>query len=77
MSLVLVEQEIRRFLGSVEPEVLCIAGHWGTGKTYAWNEYLKDAKKAQDIGLTRYSYVSLFGVNALDEFKMAVFENTV
>ncbi len=77
MSTELIEREIRRFLSSEEPEVICISGRWGVGKTYAWNQYVKDAKNRDVIGLKRYSYVSLFGLNSLDEFKYAIFENTV
>jgi len=39
----LVKREIVRFLKSEEPEVLCIRGKWGVGKTYSWKQYLKEA----------------------------------
>lgn len=77
MSIVLLEKEIRRFLASSDAEVLCISGKWGVGKTFAWNKYLREADKAGAIGLKRYSYVSLFGRNSLDDVRSAVFENTV
>lgn len=77
MSIKLVENEIRRFLASREPEVICISGHWGVGKTFAWNRYLQEAKKQEVIALSRYAYVSLFGINSLEELKYAIFENTV
>src|ERR1035437_6413069 len=72
-----IASEIRRFLSTTEPEVMCISGHWGVGKTFAWNRYLREAQKAKSIALNRYSYVSLFGVNSLDEFKYSVFEDSV
>jgi len=31
-----VQDEIKRFLISADPEVLCIVGEWGVGKTYNW-----------------------------------------
>lgn len=78
MSLELIEKEIRRLLGSSEPEVACISGHWGVGKTFAWRHYLAEAQAMPGgIALNRYSYVSLFGINSLDELKYAIFENTV
>jgi KAP-like P-loop domain-containing protein len=77
VSIDLVVSEIRRFLSTAEPEVICISGHWGVGKTFAWNQYLKDAQAKNKIALDRYSYVSLFGVNSLDELKYAVFENSL
>jgi len=77
MSLQLIETEIRRFLSTNTPEVLCITGDWGVGKTFAWNKYLRIAQQESAIALTRYSYVSLFGVKSLDELKWAIFENSV
>ncbi len=77
MSIQLVESEIRRFLSTEEPEVICISGQWGVGKTFAWNRYLADAQAKRKVALAHYSYVSLFGVNSLDELKYSVFENTV
>lgn len=77
VSIALIESEIQRFLSGKEAEVLCISGHWGVGKTFAWNRFLKEAKKKNGIGLQRYSYVSLFGVSSLDEFKYSIFENTL
>ncbi len=77
MSITLIENEIRRFLSAEGSEVTCLSGRWGAGKTFAWNKCLSDAKAQKKIGLKRYSYVSLFGVNSLDEFKYSIFENTL
>jgi len=77
VSIELVVNEIGRFLSTAEPEVICVSGHWGVGKTYAWNQYLRDAQSKNKIALKRYSYVSLFGINSLDELKYAVFENSL
>lgn len=77
MSIELLEKEIRRFLASSDAEVLCISGKWGVGKTFAWTKYLQEADREGAIGLKRYSYVSLFGRNSLDDVRSAVFENTV
>lgn len=77
MAIEPVAVEIQRFLGSEEPEVICVSGHWGVGKTYAWNKYVKDAQARNKIALKRYSYVSLFGLNSLEELKYAIFENSV
>jgi hypothetical protein len=35
-STAIVQAEIERFLRSSEPEVLCITGDWGVGKTYTF-----------------------------------------
>lgn len=77
MTIELVKSEIKRFLASSVPEVLAIRGKWGVGKTYSWNKFLRDAKTPGEIAMPRYSYVSLFGVNSLDAFKYALFEQVV
>ncbi len=77
MSIEIIQQQIERFLASEAPEVMSIMGSWGVGKTYAWNKYLVNAKNQRKIALSKYSYVSLFGINSLDDLKFAIFENTV
>jgi hypothetical protein len=77
MSTNLVKDEINRFLASSEPEVLCVRGKWGVGKTYTWNDCLKRAEKSDKVSLRQYSYVSLFGINSLSDFKYLIFENKV
>ncbi len=69
--------EIARFLASPEPGVLCIRGRWGVGKTFAWKRHLADAITAGRLAMPGYSYVSLFGLNSLEDLRFAVFENTV
>lgn len=77
MSVALVETEIDRFLASDRSEVLCIRGKWGVGKTYGWNRLVRRAGVSDKTALKTYSYVSLFGVNSLDQLKYSIFENIV
>ncbi len=77
MSIEILENQIDRFLASEAPEVMSIKGAWGVGKTYAWNKYLLQAKNQKKIALKKYSYVSLFGINSLDDLKFSIFENMV
>lgn len=77
MSLQLIENEIRRFLASSEPEVLCVVGGWGVGKTYAWQKYLEGAVSDGTLAFGKYSYVSLFGLNSLDDLRFAIVQNQV
>jgi Cdc6-like AAA superfamily ATPase len=74
-SIEAVKAEIRRFLKSKEPQVLCITGEWGVGKTYAWNELIREASEAKDLSKSKYSYVSLFGLNSLAEVRFSIAEN--
>jgi hypothetical protein len=75
MSIEIIENQIGRFLASEAPEVMSIKGAWGVGKTYAWNKYLANAKNQKKIALKKYSYVSLFGINSLEDLKFSIFEN--
>jgi hypothetical protein len=77
MTTTLVTAEIARFLKSTLPEVLCIKGKWGVGKTFAWRQFLGQASSSGSIGLGHYAYVSLFGLNSLDALKNAILENSV
>ena len=77
MSLGLFASEIERFLRTRDPEVLCITGKWGVGKTFAWNNYLAKAQEARQVGLEKYSYLSLFGRDSLDDLRAAIVENTI
>ncbi|MCW9049269.1 MAG: hypothetical protein OQK50_02940, partial [Deltaproteobacteria bacterium] len=77
MSIEVIQDQIGRFLASEAPEVMSIKGAWGVGKTYAWSTYLAAAKNKNKIALGKYSYVSLFGINSLDDLKFSIFENMV
>lgn len=77
MTTALLQSEILRFLSDPTPEVLCIRGHWGVGKTYAWLKYLGEAEKAKKLQVKQYAYVSLFGLNTLNDLRYAIFESTV
>ena len=77
MSTALVKAEIGRFLRSADPEVLCIKGKWGIGKTFAWLKFLSDISSKRQLGIKKYAYVSLFGLNSLNDLKYSIFENTV
>ncbi|MET4072696.1 Cdc6-like AAA superfamily ATPase [Bradyrhizobium sp. S3.2.6] len=74
-ALSLLRHEVFRFLKDPKPEVICIRGKWGAGKTYTWEELLKQAGK--DVALQSYSYVSLFGMDTLDRLKSSIFENVI
>jgi hypothetical protein len=77
MSITILKNEINRFLASEIPEVICIKGKWGVGKTFSWNNFVSEASSVGKISLSKYSYVSLFGLKSLNELKYAVFESTV
>jgi hypothetical protein len=77
MSLALIKSQIDRFLATEIPEVMAIKGAWGVGKTFAWNKYITEASRNNKITLDNYSYVSLFGLNSLEELKFSIFMEAV
>lgn len=54
---------------------IMINGIWGGGKTYYWNNILKKKIENIDIEETKYKviYVSLYGINSLDEISKSLF----
>jgi hypothetical protein len=72
-----VEPVLRRFVsgGMREPEgpgmSLALRGSWGVGKTTFWNRIVRQARPhpLPDISRKRYAYVSLFGLNSLQDVK--------
>ncbi|MGD9489871.1 MAG: P-loop NTPase fold protein [Calditrichaceae bacterium] len=55
-----------------EKKVIVFKGKWGTGKTYYWKKYIKSKK---DFTEKIISYVSLFGLENINEVKAMIFEN--
>lgn len=66
-----------RFLSDSEPAVLSVKGHWGVGKTYTWNKYLRElqgrASEFEDIDQRNYAYCSLFGLQSIADVKGTLF----
>jgi len=77
MTLSVVKAEIERFLRSEEAEVLVLKGGWGTGKTFTWKKLIAEFVSRESLPTIRYSYVSLFGVNSLQDFKFLLFQQSV
>jgi hypothetical protein len=75
MSVNLVKKAIQKFIATDTVEAICIKGRWGVGKTYAWKTFMAEAKRNKRVGMKAYSYVSLFGLNSVDELRQAIFEN--
>ncbi len=47
------------------------------GKTFIWNEVFTQAKADGVVALPYYCYVSLFGLQSIDEVRQSIFENRV
>ena len=77
MSVQNVRDAITTFLSDTDPQVMCIRGAWGTGKTYTWDDVLGKMSKDGKIPLPRYAKVSLFGLNSVSEIKREIFQSTI
>lgn len=77
MAIRLIEEVTRNFIKRTTPSTLAIMGAWGVGKTHAWKSYLRAAVAQEQMGLSSYAYVSLFGIGSLDELRKAIFASTV
>lgn len=77
MSVDNVRAAIERFLVSKKPQVLCIRGAWGTGKTYTWDDVLVKAVNAKRVEARKYAKASLFGLNSIKEIKREIFQSSI
>ena len=71
MTLATIKTVVTRFLKNDEAQVIAIKGAWGVGKTYAWQQLIKENKDT--IKLQAYSYVSLFGITSITQLRTAIF----
>lgn len=78
MSIEKTQKALDAFLSTDAPEVLAIKGEWGVGKTFYWKAEVEPCidEKVHD-SFKKYSYVSLFGLDSLEDLKFAVFQNAV
>lgn len=76
-SLKSIFEQINSFLIKDAPHVISIRGKWGTGKTYAWKQIIREVKHHDGLIKPKYSYVSLFGLKSSDDLAYAIFENSV
>lgn len=73
MSLDNIKNAIKEFLSNDTPEVLCLRGKWGVGKTYLWKHCYNQLKEdSNSIKLGKYSYVSLFGIGSVQDLKLEI-----
>ncbi|TAX26343.1 hypothetical protein [Rhizobium leguminosarum] len=77
MSIDNVRAAIERFLLSDKPQVLCIRGAWGTGKTYTWDDVLKEVADTGRVKAKKYAKASLFGLNSIKELKREIYLSAI
>jgi hypothetical protein len=70
-----VKLALRSLITSPVPTVMVLRGKWGRGKTYLWRDTLQKVAPQAAARWSRYSYVSLFGVESLAQLRDAVLAN--
>ncbi|MFT6084723.1 MAG: hypothetical protein ACJA1M_001625, partial [Alphaproteobacteria bacterium] len=74
LDLVDLQDMIKKFLVFEHMHVLSISGAWGVGKTFAWDSEFKKFQKdnESDNWAKNYTYVSLFGINNVQNLKSKI-----
>lgn len=67
-----IEQTICQFLESDTPEVICLNGNLGVGKTHLWNKCWESYKRENVRNISYYSKVSLYGLKSLEDLKISL-----
>jgi hypothetical protein len=73
MSLPHIEAVVQKFIFDNHNDLLVIKGGWGVGKTFFWQRLIAKSRKEKRSAKPYYSYVSLFGVNSLEDLKNTIF----
>jgi hypothetical protein len=77
MPLEAVEAALEEFVSVKDHRVIALKGQWGRGKSYFWRRFLANRAAIRGEDKRSYSYVSLFGLSTLAEFRDALFEGAV
>src|SRR6266508_1688321 len=72
MSLREVKKVVENFIADERNDLLVLKGEWGVGKTYFWNYLVRRASIVKGIGHKHYSYISLFGLNNLEDVRTEI-----
>lgn len=73
MALKFIEDQLKKFIQNKGPSIIAIKGAWGTGKTHSWNALIDKEIEAERVGLKKYAYVSLFGINSLEDLQLQTY----
>lgn len=77
MSIQKIKPVLEAFVRDEGNDLLVLRGRWGVGKTFFWQTLMDYASRNNRIGTSHYSYVSLFGINNLEELKNAILAGRV
>jgi hypothetical protein len=70
----IISQALLDFINDPDAKVAVLKGDWGTGKTYFWNDFLK--QNHSSLRVPFISYVSLFGLATTDAIEKQIYINS-
>lgn len=71
-----IKKYLKKVIESSAPQIFILRGQWGVGKTHLWTKFIENHLKDGEEISRKYAYVSLFGLDSLDDFKLQISLNT-
>lgn len=65
-----LEKKFLKLINNKDSFAIALTGEWGIGKTRFWNNFYE--KNHTDLGISKYSYVSLFGIDSIEALKFEI-----
>lgn len=69
-----IDAPLLEFINNSKSKVAIIKGSWGSGKTYFWNNFIKN--NIGNFSMNYVSYVSLFGLNNIEGITEQIYLNS-
>ncbi len=65
-----LEKKLLKLINNKDSFAIALTGEWGIGKTRFWNNFYEE--NHTDLGVNKYSYVSLFGIDSIEALKFEI-----
>ena len=65
-----LEKRLIKLIDTKKPWAIALTGEWGIGKTRFWKDFYENNHTL--LGVDKYSYVSLFGIDSIDALKFEI-----
>ena len=65
-----LEKKLLEIINTEDSFATALTGEWGIGKTQFWKSFYEENHK--NLGVNKYSYVSLFGIDSIEALKFEI-----
>lgn len=65
-----LEKKLLKLINNKDSFAIALTGEWGIGKTRFWNDFYEE--NHINLGVNKYSYVSLFGIDSIEALKFEI-----